>query len=195
MFKKSDILPAILAFISTAILIALGFAWFNKISTRNAENFEGKGTSVVRTTTTNRNSITTQTSSTSFPPPNIVPQGTSVRINGSTRMIQVNLALKKSFQRRFPGTAVITSADGSDTGLELLRTGEIDIAAILRPLTRVEKEQGFAAVTVDELVSEADNQVVQDMLYYVYQEPASIEVEAFLGFALSAKGQKAIVNR
>lgn len=187
-FKKSDILPAILAFVSTAILIALGFAWFNKINTRNAKNPKGRGTSIARTTTT------TQPSSTTFPPPNIVPQGTSVLINGSTRMIQVNLALKKSFQRRFPGTAVITNADGSDTGLELLRTGEIDLAAILRPLTQAEKEQGFAAVTVDELASEVDNQIVQDMLYYVYQEPANIEVEAFLGFALSSKGQKAIIN-
>jgi len=195
MLKKSDVLPAILAFISTAILIAIGFTWFNKINIRNAI-ISKEGEAIAFTpTNTNINSVATQANSTSFPAPNIVPQGTSVHVNGSTRMILVNQALKKSFQRRFPGTAIITDADGSETGLELLRTGETDIAAILRPLTEDEKTQGFAAVPVDELVSRVDDKLVQEVFYYVYREPASIEVEAFLGFALSSKGQEALVNR
>ncbi|WP_319420046.1 hypothetical protein [Pleurocapsa sp. FMAR1] len=31
--------------------------------------------------------------------------------------------------------------------------------------------------------------------YYIYRQPANTEVETFLGFALSPKGQLAIVNR
>lgn len=193
--KKNDILPAILAFVSTIILVALGLSWFNKINARNAQDSRDGSTRIINTSRNNRNLSTSQASSTSFPAPNIVPQGTSVYINGSTRMILVNQALKKSFQRRFPGTAVIADADGSETGLELLRTGETDIAAILRPLTPEEKEQGLAAVTIDESTSRVDDQVVQEILYYVYREPANIEVEAFLGFALSSKGQAAIINR
>lgn len=134
-------------------------------------------------------------SSAFFAAPSIVPQGTSIRINGSTRMIQINQALKKSFQRRFPGTAIIANADGSETGIELLRTGEIDLAAILRPLSTEEKAQGLAAVTVDELISNLDENSVHEMFYYAYREPASVEVEIFLGFALSTQGQQAIVNR
>ena len=195
MLKKNDILPAILAFVSTAILIALGFTWFNKINVQNAQDSEEGATAIANISKTNRNSVNTQPNSASFPAPNIVPQGTSIYINGSTRMILVNQALKKSFQRRFPGTAVITNADGSETGLELLRTGETDIAAILRPLTQAEEKQGFAAVTVDELTSKVDGEIVQETLYYAYREPANIEVEVFLGFALSAKGQEALINR
>ena len=187
---------AILAFVSTVIFIALGFTWFNKINVQNASSSKEGAISLENTSkTTTRNSKNTQSSSTNFPAPSIVPQGTSVYINGSTRMILVNQALKKSFQRRFPGTAVIANADGSEVGLELLKTGETDIAAILRPLTQEEEKQGLAAVTVDELISRVDGEIVQESLYYIYREPANIEVEVFLGFALSSKGQEALVNR
>ena len=200
MLKKSDVLPSILALISTAIVVVLGFVWFNKIEAKNSSNYQNvttknTKTDAVESPVLNPTPKAIKTNSSTFAPPSIVPQGTSVRINGSTRMIRINQALKKSFQRRFPGTAIITNADGGETGVDLLLTGEIDIAAILRPLTNEEKAQGLAVVTVDESMVNVEDKLIPQVHYYAYREPADIEVEAFLGFALSPQGQKAIVNR
>lgn len=200
MLKKSDVLPSILALISTAIVVVLGFVWFNKIDAKNSGNSknittENTATDRVESPAVDLTPKAIKINSSAFAAPSIVPQGTSVRINGSTRMIGINQALKKSFQRRFPGTAIITNADGSETGVDLLLTGEIDLAAILRPLTSEEKAQGLAVVTVDESILNVENRPISQVHYYAYREPANIEVEAFLGFALSPQGQKAIVNR
>ena len=200
MLKKSDVLPSILALISTAIVVVLGFLWFNKIDAKNSSNSQNittknTATDKVESAPVDLTPKAIKTNSSAFAAPSIVPQGTSVRINGSTRMIGINQALKKSFQRRFPGTAILTDADGSETGVDLLLTGEIDLAAILRPLTNEEKAQGLAVITVDESILNVDGQPISQAHYYAYREPANIEVEAFLGFALSPQGQKAVVNR
>ena len=207
MLKKTDVLPLILALISTVIVILLGLVWFNKISNQNSgkvksSKLNDSKSSTLDTATAGRENSAVRdikprdlaADSKIFPAPTIVPQGTSVRINGSTRMIGINQALKKSFQRQFPGTAILTNADGSETGIDLLNTGEIDIAAILRPLTEAEKTQGLATITVDESLVETELDPISEVFYYAYQKPANIEVEAFLGFALSPQGQKAITN-
>ena len=202
MLKKNNILPSILAFISTVITIVIGFVWFNKIDTQNFDSSTNKpknentvATNGEKLSVTNINPRNKRSNSAVFAAPNIVPQGTSVRINGSTRMIGLNQALKKSFQRQFPGTAIITNADGSEVGIDLLRTGKIDLAAILRPLSNEEKAQGLATVTVDESILNTEDTPTSEVLYYAYRQPATIEVEAFLGFALSPQGQEAIANR
>jgi phosphate transport system substrate-binding protein len=84
----------------------------------------------------------------SFSFPASVPAGTTVRIDGSTSMVTINQNLKTGFQGQFPGTNVITNASSSDKGIQALIRGNIDVAAISRPLTPQEQAQGLVAVPV-----------------------------------------------
>lgn len=86
--------------------------------------------------------------SVSFSLPSQVPSGTTVNINGSTSMVLINEALKKGFMSRFPGTVVNTDAKGTDKGILDILTGNIDLAAISRPLTSKEQSQGLVAVPI-----------------------------------------------
>ncbi len=126
-----------------------------------------------------------------FTTPDIVPQGTSVNINGSSKVIQVNRVLRKNFHRKFPGTVVNIDADGNEVGIDLLASGYIDLAATDRPLNEAEKASGLAEMKIDH--SSAEDKANQD-LYYVYREPANLAVETFLGYALSSEGQQAITT-
>ncbi|MGC9504903.1 substrate-binding domain-containing protein [Baaleninema sp.] len=83
-----------------------------------------------------------------FSPPTNVPSGTTVTIDGSTSMVSINESLKTAFQQQFPGTTVSTSANGTENGLQALSNGQADIAAISRPLTPQEQNQGLAAIPV-----------------------------------------------
>jgi phosphate transport system substrate-binding protein len=195
MFKKNDVLPVGLALISTAIVVGLGLALFFKIDITNSDNVENNNISA--NSQLDVQSATSQSTSQgivlpSFSHPGIVPQGTSIMINGSTQMLKINQALKKSFQKQFPGTVVDTKIDGSEAGIELLRLGKIDIAAIDRPLNTQEQESGLVVVNVGSPDPNQKQPSTQMNLYYAYQEPASSEVEAFLGHAFSAQGQQAI---
>lgn len=83
-----------------------------------------------------------------FPPPESVPGGLVVRINGSTSMVKINQKLKIGFQNLFPGTVVATQASGSSKGIEALLAGRVDLAASSRPLTYSEESQDLVAVPV-----------------------------------------------
>jgi phosphate transport system substrate-binding protein len=63
-------------------------------------------------------------------------------------MVQINQALKSSFEQQFLGTSVNTNAGGSDKGIQDLIQGNVDVAAISRPLTFQETSQGLVAVPV-----------------------------------------------
>ncbi|MCY7320461.1 MAG: substrate-binding domain-containing protein [Phormidesmis sp. CAN_BIN36] len=86
--------------------------------------------------------------SVSFALPSSVPQGTILRINGSTSMASVNQSLKQGFEQQYPGTQVNLSSGGTSAGLQALLDGKADLAAIGRPLTDAEKAQGLVAVPV-----------------------------------------------
>jgi phosphate transport system substrate-binding protein len=86
--------------------------------------------------------------STNFSLPSSLPSGTTVKIDGSTSMVTINQNLKRSFERQFPGTSVVTSANGSQNGITDLLAGRVDIAAVSRPLTAQEQSQGLMAVSV-----------------------------------------------
>ncbi|MDZ8235907.1 MAG: phosphate ABC transporter substrate-binding protein [Nostoc sp. ChiQUE01a] len=88
------------------------------------------------------------TSIPSFSPPNSLPSGTTVRIDGSTSMVTINQNLKRTFERQFPGTNVVTNANGSQNGIADLLAGRTDIAAVSRPLTAQEQSQGLVALPV-----------------------------------------------
>lgn len=189
--KRSDLLPLTLAFITTVLIVGLGFFWINKI---NATKFAKVNVSSEDSELENLNTnadIEPITSETAFVMPAIVPQGTSVTINGSITMDSINQALKRNFHRQFPGTVITTEADGSNTGIDLLTSGNADLAAIERTLNKAEKAAGLVAVKIDNVTS--DNRVDRE-LYYVYREPLNPEVEAFLGYVLSPLGQQIIVD-
>jgi phosphate transport system substrate-binding protein len=81
-----------------------------------------------------------------FPIPTAVPSGTTVRIDGSTSMVGINQSLKNAFEAQFPGTSVVTQAQGSETGIAAIQSGSADLAAISRPLTPQEQGAGLVAV-------------------------------------------------
>ncbi|NCJ04942.1 extracellular solute-binding protein [Synechococcales cyanobacterium C] len=83
-----------------------------------------------------------------FPLPSSVPAGTTVSIDGSTSMVQINEALKAGFQQQYPGTQVNTAAVGSDNGIQALLGGSVDVAATSRGLTASEQTQGLVAVPI-----------------------------------------------
>lgn len=80
--------------------------------------------------------------------PTKVPQGTQIKINGSTSMVGINQVLKGNFEQKFPGTSILTDAQGTDKGILGILTGVIDIAAVSRPLTTQEQTQGLVAIPI-----------------------------------------------
>ncbi|MGF1587766.1 MAG: substrate-binding domain-containing protein [Pleurocapsa sp.] len=199
MIKKSDILPLILALISTMLIVGLGFLWLTKIDITKFGNEKELVEDKTLKTSESKVKVSSQSAASTdaernFVMPAIVPQGTAVTINGSTKMARINQALRRGFHRQFPGTAITTNADGSKAGMDLLTSGMIDLAAIERPLNQVETAAGLAAVKIDNLTLNGDSNRGQE-LYYVYREPVEEDVEAFLGYVLSPIGQQAIIDR
>ncbi|WP_088893957.1 DUF4912 domain-containing protein [Leptolyngbya ohadii] len=89
-----------------------------------------------------------QSSPTSFPLPESVPRGTTVRVDGSDSMAVINQALKQKFEAQYPGTAVNLATGGTPEALRAVLDGTIDLAAIGRPLTQAEKAQGLVEVPI-----------------------------------------------
>ncbi len=83
-----------------------------------------------------------------FPKPSTVPSGTEIRLEGSTSMVTLNKRLKDAFEGTFPNTKVNTQANGSEKGIQGLLVGQIDVAAISRPLSAQEMKEGLVAVPV-----------------------------------------------
>ncbi len=137
MSQKNETLPLILALLITAGILGGGFWWYKSKFGVNLTNVNS-----------NSGNQTSPTSSNDFTPPINVPSGTSIKIDGSTSMVQINQGLKNSFEQQFPGTEVITNARGSDIGIEELLAGNLDLAAISRPLKSQEEVQGLVALPV-----------------------------------------------
>lgn len=135
MSQKNDTLILLLSLVITAGIIGGGVWWFSRNSTNNFHNLDS-----ATTKQTNNNN--------SFSPPNNVAPGTSLKIDGSTSMVLINQVLKNSFEQQFPGTNIITNAGGSNRGIQDLLAGNVDLAAISRPLNSEEKSQGLVAVSV-----------------------------------------------
>jgi ABC-type phosphate transport system substrate-binding protein len=83
-----------------------------------------------------------------FPLPNSLPSGTTVKVDGSNSMRVINEALRKGFEEKFPGTKVELESGGTDGSLAALLRGDINMAAVGRPLTDKEKAQGLVATPV-----------------------------------------------
>ncbi len=83
-----------------------------------------------------------------FPMPQSVAANTSIRIDGSTSMVTINQKLKTGFEAKFSGTQVETKSGGSDKGLSGLQNGQVDVAAVSRPLNPQEISQGLKAISI-----------------------------------------------
>ncbi|NJM87169.1 MAG: phosphate ABC transporter substrate-binding protein [Hydrococcus sp. RU_2_2] len=147
MAQKNETAILILSLLVTAGILGGGYWWFSRQSNLNANN----QSPTPNETLSSSESLPPPTSlpdAPKFDEPKTVPSGTTVRIDGSTSMGLINQALKKSFESQFPGTSVVTDADGSENGIKDLLAGNVDIAAISRPLNSQEKEQGLIAIPV-----------------------------------------------
>jgi phosphate transport system substrate-binding protein len=149
MSQKNETATLILALLITAALLGGGFWWFTRNSGVDFSSIgeNGSNNQQNQQPQSNQTSVPTD-SSTAFPPPTNVPSGTTVTIEGSTSMVQINQALKDSFEQRFTGTTVNTQAGGTSQGIQSVVQGSADIAAISRPLTSQEENQGLVAVPV-----------------------------------------------
>ncbi|NET60686.1 MAG: phosphate ABC transporter substrate-binding protein [Symploca sp. SIO2E6] len=149
MSQKNETVTLILALLITAALLGGGFWWFTRKSGINVSGVGSDGSN----NNQNQQPQPTQTSaptgsSTTFPPPTNVPSGTIVSISGSTSMVQINQVLKNSFELQFPGTTVDAKVGGTNQGIQSVLQGSADIAAISRPLTPQEQNQGIVALPI-----------------------------------------------
>ncbi|WP_373530659.1 DUF4912 domain-containing protein [Nostoc sp.] len=103
----------------------------------------------------------------SFPLPQTVQSGTTVRIDGSSSLAAINQSLKENFENQFSGTKIEVAANGTDPALKDLLDGKIDIAAIGRGLTPAEKAQGLEQIRLRRekiaIVVGADNPFKQSL--------------------------------
>jgi phosphate transport system substrate-binding protein len=122
--------PPIVFILAALALIGGGFWWFTNQPKPSASD------------------VTSTIPGSGFTPPASVPGGTVVRIDGSTSMVTINQNLKREFEGQFSGTSVAANANGSDKGIQGLIAGTVDVAAVSRPLTSAEQNQGLQAVSV-----------------------------------------------
>ncbi len=88
------------------------------------------------------------TESPEFALPDSLDGADALRIDGSSSMRSMNAALTGQFQDRYPDAEVVSEANGSDSAIEQLLKGEIDLAAIGRPLTEAEAGEGVIAIAI-----------------------------------------------
>jgi phosphate transport system substrate-binding protein len=150
MSQKKDTLILILSLLITFAILGGGYWWFMLRNQQTVSDAIPSNDTPSPTNSDSGETLPPPNSPLAFDPPAQVPTGTTVKINGSTTMVQINQALKNSFEQRFAGTIVDTEAKGSDQGIQSLLRGQIDIAAISRPLHETEKQQGLIAVPVSE---------------------------------------------
>jgi len=87
--------------------------------------------------------------SSGFPVPETVPAGTRLTIQASPNLGVATQALKDQFESTYEGTAVEVTVTNSEDALTALQAGEIDLAAIGRPLTEAEQTQGLVTVPLE----------------------------------------------
>lgn len=85
----------------------------------------------------------------SFPVPDDVPADTRLAIQSSPNLGIAAQSLKDGFETTYAGTEVGVDITSSDEALAALRDGDIDLAAIGRPLTQEESAEGFVTVPLE----------------------------------------------
>ena len=156
MAQKNETIPLLLALLITLGIVGAGIRWFLNQSPELKPVAETPPTEPVTPPPVTQPPVTPPpipatpptSSGDTFPLVAQVPMGTTIRINGSTSMVQVNEALKAGFMQKYPGTIVIANASGTEVGLRDLLDGKIDLAAVSRPLTPGEQQQGLVSVPI-----------------------------------------------
>jgi ABC-type phosphate transport system substrate-binding protein len=84
----------------------------------------------------------------SFPVPDSVTKGTKLSVaSSSDNMKSISTTLGKGFEKLFSGKVEVTTTDANKAIQEVLN-GNVDLAAISRPLTEDEKKKGLIEVPV-----------------------------------------------
>jgi len=94
--------------------------------------------------------VSAQSAPTTNPAPTLptLPSGSQIKIDGSSSLKTINQNLKDRFQKNFAGTKVETGEIGTDEAIKELEAGNINLAAIGRPLTKTEEGQGLKQVPI-----------------------------------------------
>ncbi len=77
-----------------------------------------------------------------------VPPGTTLSIEGSPSMVEINESLGEGFEARYPDTDVVASTSGDDQALQALRSGDVDLAALGRSLSDAEEDPNLTSIPV-----------------------------------------------
>lgn len=77
-----------------------------------------------------------------------VPPGTTLSIDGSPSMAEINQSLSEGFEARYPDTDVVSSTNGDDQALQALRGGNVDLAALGRSLSDAEEDPSLTSIPV-----------------------------------------------
>lgn len=83
-------------------------------------------------------------------------QAQTIRLGGSDSMVPLSRALATAYARQHPGLRVLVEGLGSERGLAALQAGELDIAAMSRPLSEAEREaltKKFGAPPLERIVA------------------------------------------
>ncbi len=144
MAQKSGLPPV--SYILLALLLGGGSYWYFVMRTPTAiSSTPSAGTA---SSPSVNESVALPRPVSSFVLPTEVPRGTTVRIAGSTSMVQTNQTLKRGFEGQFLGTLVKTDVGGSSKGIQDLLADKIDIAAVSRSLSTQEQSQGLVAISI-----------------------------------------------
>ncbi|MBE9138471.1 DUF4912 domain-containing protein [Nodosilinea sp. LEGE 07088] len=84
-----------------------------------------------------------------FSLPETVPSGTTLSIQSSPNLGVAAQALKQEFEAAYDGTEVGVEVTSSDDAIAALIDGKIDLAAIGRPLTQAEQNEGLVTVPLE----------------------------------------------
>lgn len=86
----------------------------------------------------------------SFPIPGSLPDGTTLKVDGSTSMRFTNEGLEDRFEEQYTNVDVELDASRTDEAFKALIDGDIDLLATGRPLTDDEKAQGVVEVPLEQ---------------------------------------------
>ena len=85
-----------------------------------------------------------------FPIPGSLPDGTTLKVDGSTSMRLTNEDLESRFEEQYSNVDVDLDASRTDEAFQALLDGDIDLLATGRPLTDEEKAQGVLEVPLEQ---------------------------------------------
>ena len=80
--------------------------------------------------------------------PQSIPAGTTIRVGGSTSMVQISQGVKRAMEGRYPGVTIAANAEGSGAGLAAIAAGTLDVAGVSRALTSEETQLGLTTIPV-----------------------------------------------